>query len=56
MAADNSPSIIFIDEIDALCPKRDDVRTIFAAEIIKQEVLPCDYMLNASSFLIVGCE
>ncbi|RKO83596.1 P-loop containing nucleoside triphosphate hydrolase protein, partial [Blyttiomyces helicus] len=25
-AAENSPSIIFIDEIDALCPKRDEAR------------------------------
>ncbi|KAG0052085.1 spermatogenesis associated protein 5 [Gryganskiella cystojenkinii] len=33
-AADNSPSIIFIDEIDALCPKRDDA----ASEMEKRVV------------------
>ncbi|GJJ68372.1 AAA family ATPase [Entomortierella parvispora] len=34
IAADNSPSIIFIDEIDALCPKRDDA----ASEMEKRVV------------------
>ncbi|KAG0036591.1 spermatogenesis associated protein 5 [Podila clonocystis] len=33
-AADNSPSIIFIDEIDALCPKRDEA----ASEMEKRVV------------------
>ncbi|KAG0206354.1 spermatogenesis associated protein 5 [Mortierella sp. GBA30] len=34
LAADNSPSIIFIDEIDALCPKRDEA----ASEMEKRVV------------------
>ncbi|KAI1307211.1 spermatogenesis associated protein 5 [Mortierella claussenii] len=45
VAADNSPSIIFIDEIDALCPKRDEA----ASEMEKRVVATLLTLMDGAS-------
>ncbi|KAG0371330.1 spermatogenesis associated protein 5 [Gamsiella multidivaricata] len=45
LAADNSPSIIFIDEIDALCPKRDEA----ASEMEKRVVATLLTLMDGAS-------
>ncbi|KAF9114603.1 Spermatoproteinsis associated protein 5 [Mortierella sp. AM989] len=45
LAAENSPSIIFIDEIDALCPKRDEA----ASEMEKRVVATLLTLMDGAS-------
>ncbi|KAF8931971.1 P-loop containing nucleoside triphosphate hydrolase protein [Dissophora ornata] len=52
LAADNSPSIIFIDEIDALCPKRDEA----ASEMEKRVVATLLTLMDGVSDKMVPSE
>ena len=45
----NSPSVIFIDEIDALCPKRDKLQNEFEKRVVATLLTLMDGLSTVSS-------
>ncbi|EFA81375.1 AAA ATPase domain-containing protein [Heterostelium album PN500] len=50
-----SPSIIFIDELDALCPKRDDNSTEIEKRVVGSMLTLMDGIDSGSKIIVIGC-
>jgi AAA family ATPase len=48
----NAPSIIFIDELDALCPKRDKLQNEFEKRIVATLLTLMDGLTTVSCYVI----
>ena len=53
-ASENSPAIIFIDEIDSICPKREDVSGEVERRVVAQMLSLMDGMQGRSNVVIIG--
>ncbi len=53
-AKENSPSIIFIDEIDAIAPKREEVQGDVEKRIVAQLLSLMDGVRDRSSVIVIG--
>ncbi len=55
VARDSAPSLVFIDEIDAICPKRDNAQREMERRIVAQ-LLTCleDSRSDAKPVMIIG--
>ena len=53
-ASDNSPAIIFIDEIDSICPKREDVSGEVERRVVAQMLTLMDGMQGRDNVVVIG--
>ncbi len=53
-AAENSPAIIFIDEIDSICPKREDVSGEVERRVVAQMLTLMDGMQGRDNVVVIG--
>ena len=53
-AKDNSPSIIFIDEIDAIAPKREDVHGDVEKRVVAQILALMDGLTDRGNVIVLG--
>jgi transitional endoplasmic reticulum ATPase len=53
-AADNAPAIIFIDEIDSICPKREDVSGEVERRVVAQMLTLMDGMQGRDNVVVIG--
>ncbi len=53
-AQKNSPSIIFIDEIDAICPKREEVRGDVEKRVVSQLLALMDGLQQREQVVVIG--
>jgi len=53
-AKDNSPSIIFIDEIDAIAPKREEVYGDVEKSVVAQLLAPMDGLTERGNVIVLG--
>ena len=53
-AEENSPSIIFIDEIDSIAPKRDEVSGELEKRIVSQLLTLMDGMKSRGNVLVIA--
>lgn len=53
-ARDNSPSIIFIDELDSIAPKRDDVSGEVEKRIVSQMLTLMDGIQSRGKIIVIG--
>ncbi|MCH1541286.1 MAG: CDC48 family AAA ATPase [Candidatus Poseidonia sp.] len=53
-AADNAPAIIFIDEIDSICPKREDVTGEVERRVVAQMLTLMDGMQGRDNVVVIG--
>jgi len=53
-AGENSPAIIFIDEIDSICPKREDVSGEVERRVVAQMLSLMDGMQGRSNVVVIG--
>ena len=53
-AGENSPAIIFIDEIDSICPKREDVSGEVERRVVAQMLSLMDGMQGRSNVIVIG--
>ena len=53
-ASENSPAIIFIDEIDSICPKREDVSGEVERRVVAQMLSLMDGMQGRSNVVVIG--
>ncbi len=53
-AADNAPAIIFIDEIDSICPKREDVSGEVERRVVAQMLTLMDGMKGRENVVVIA--
>ena len=53
-AAENAPAIIFIDEIDSICPKREDVSGEVERRVVAQMLTLMDGMQGRDNVVVIG--
>jgi len=53
-ASENSPAIIFIDEIDSICPKREDVSGEVERRVVAQMLTLMDGMQGRDNVVVIG--
>ena len=53
-ASDNAPAIIFIDEIDSICPKREDVSGEVERRVVAQMLTLMDGMQGRDNVVVIG--
>ncbi len=53
-AAKNAPAIIFIDEIDSICPKREDVSGEVERRVVAQMLTLMDGMQGRDNVIVIG--
>ncbi|MHA1864979.1 MAG: CDC48 family AAA ATPase [Candidatus Heimdallarchaeaceae archaeon] len=53
-AEDNSPSIIFIDELDAIAPKREDVTGEVERRVVAQLLALMDGLVSRGQVIVIG--
>ena len=53
-AAENAPAIIFIDEIDSICPKREDVSGEVERRVVAQMLTLMDGMQGRDNVIVIG--
>ena len=53
-AADNAPAIVFIDEIDSICPKREDVTGEVERRVVAQMLTLMDGMHGRDNVVVIG--
>jgi len=53
-ASENSPAIIFIDEIDSICPKREDVSGEVERRVVAQMLTLMDGMQARENVVVIG--
>ena len=53
-AADNAPAIVFIDEIDSICPKREDVTGEVERRVVAQMLTLMDGMQGRDNVVVIG--
>ncbi len=53
-AKDQSPSIIFIDELDSIAPKRDDVKGEVERRVVAQLLTLLDGLTNRGETIVIG--
>ena len=53
-AADNAPAIVFIDEIDSICPKREDVSGEVERRVVAQMLTLMDGMQGRDNVVVIG--
>ena len=53
-AAENSPAIVFIDEIDSICPKREDVSGEVERRVVAQMLTLMDGMQGRDNVVVIG--
>ncbi|HIF46409.1 MAG TPA: AAA family ATPase [Candidatus Poseidoniales archaeon] len=53
-AANNAPAIIFIDEIDSICPKREDVSGEVERRVVAQMLTLMDGMQARDNVIVIG--
>jgi transitional endoplasmic reticulum ATPase len=53
-AEDNAPSIIFIDEIDSIAPKREDVRGEVERRVVAQLLALMDGLVGRGNVIVIG--
>ena len=53
-AAENAPAIVFIDEIDSICPKREDVTGEVERRVVAQMLTLMDGMHGRDNVVVIG--
>jgi len=53
-AATNAPAIVFIDEIDSICPKREDVSGEVERRVVAQMLTLMDGMKGRDNVIVIG--
>jgi transitional endoplasmic reticulum ATPase len=53
-ASENAPAIIFIDEIDSICPKREDVSGEVERRVVAQMLTLMDGMQGRDNVVVIG--
>jgi transitional endoplasmic reticulum ATPase len=53
-ASENAPAIIFIDEIDSICPKREDVSGEVERRVVAQMLTLMDGMQGRENVVVIG--
>ena len=53
-AANNAPAIVFIDEIDSICPKREDVSGEVERRVVAQMLTLMDGMNERDNVIVIG--
>ena len=53
-ASDNAPAIVFIDEIDSICPKREDVSGEVERRVVAQMLTLMDGMQGRDNVVVIG--
>ena len=53
-AADNAPGIVFIDEIDSICPKREEVTGEVERRVVAQMLTLMDGMQGRDNVVVIG--
>ena len=53
-AAENAPAIVFIDEIDSICPKREDVSGEVERRVVAQMLTLMDGMKGRDNVIVIG--
>ena len=53
-AANNAPAIIFVDEIDSICPKREDVSGEVERRVVAQMLTLMDGMQGRDNVIVIG--
>ncbi len=53
-AAKNAPAIIFVDEIDSICPKREDVSGEVERRVVAQMLTLMDGMQGRDNVIVIG--
>jgi len=53
-ASENAPAIIFIDEIDSICPKREDVSGEVERRVVAQMLTLMDGMKSRDNVIVIG--
>ncbi len=53
-AANNAPAIVFIDEIDSICPKREDVSGEVERRVVAQMLTLMDGMQGRDNVIVIG--
>ena len=53
-AADNAPAIVFIDEIDSICPKREDVSGEVERRVVAQMLTLMDGMQGRDNVIVIA--
>jgi transitional endoplasmic reticulum ATPase len=53
-AADNAPAIVFIDEIDSICPKREDVSGEVERRVVAQMLTLMDGMKGRDNVVVIA--
>jgi len=53
-ASENAPAIIFIDEIDSICPKREDVSGEVERRVVAQMLTLMDGMKGRDNVIVIG--
>ncbi len=53
-AAENAPAIVFIDEIDSICPKREDVSGEVERRVVAQMLTLMDGMQGRENVVVIG--
>ena len=53
-ASENAPAIVFIDEIDSICPKREDVSGEVERRVVAQMLTLMDGMKGRDNVIVIG--
>ncbi|MEC7280392.1 MAG: AAA family ATPase, partial [Candidatus Thermoplasmatota archaeon] len=53
-ASENAPAIVFIDEIDSICPKREDVSGEVERRVVAQMLTLMDGMQGRENVVVIG--
>ena len=53
-AANNAPAIVFLDEIDSICPKREDVSGEVERRVVAQMLTLMDGMQGRDNVIVIG--
>ncbi|RJU86004.1 MAG: AAA family ATPase [Candidatus Poseidoniales archaeon] len=53
-AANNAPAIVFVDEIDSICPKREDVSGEVERRVVAQMLTLMDGMQGRDNVIVIG--